>query len=274
MTDDRPARTRRSALRAGGLLALASSLGGCILSMEPYTTDEERSFDPGDAEALAVVGEGGDVTLSTGDGDQVTGTVRKESRSGRDALDRASVRTRTDDGTFVVESDVPDDVNVNVTFDLVVPDSLPVERAETVNGDVTVRDVNGDATCRTQNGDATAEDVDGYVTVASTNGDAEARGTAGVDGAETTNGRVRVDVSDVRQDVVFESTNGDLTAAVDPELSLAVDLDTANGDVSFGDLDLTTSESSERRVRGRLGEDPEYALTAETTNGDVTLRSL
>lgn len=274
MTDDSPRFGRRRLLRAGGALALAS-LGGCVLSTEPYTATEERSFDPGDADAVAVVAEDGDVTLSAGEGDSVTGTVRTESRSGRDALDEASVATRTEDGTFVVEADVPDDANVTVHFDLAVPDGLAVERAVAVNGEVSVSDVAGDATCRTRNGDATAENVDGYVTVESTNGSASARGTTGVDGADTTNGDVRADVSDLRGDVALDSTNGDVTAAVDPDLTVAVEFETVNGDVTVQGLDLTASESDERTVRGQLGEgDPEHTLVAETTNGDVTVRSL
>lgn len=272
MTPDRPASTRRGVL--GVAAGMATGLAGCVLSMEPYTATAERTFDPRDADALAVVGEDGGVTLSAGDGDRVTGTVRKESRSGREALEEATVESRVDDGTFVVEPDVPVDLNFTVHLDLAVPRSLPVERVVTDNGDVSVADVSGDATCRTQNGAVTAEGVDGYVTVESTNGDVTARDTTGVDAVSTTNGDADVDVHDVRDDVSLESTNGDVTVDVSPDLAVAVEVRTDNGDVSVQDLDLTRSESSSRRIRGRLGEDPDHTLVAETTNGSVTLRSL
>lgn len=275
MSDSSPATTRRCLLRAGAALAATTGLGGCMLSTEPYTASEDRTFDVGDADAVAVVNDRGDVSLTAGDDDAVSGTVRKESRSGRDALDEVTVETRTEDGTFVVAPDSPDDENVTVHVDLTVPADLPVDRAVTTNGAATVTDVTGDVTCRSRNGEARAEGVDGYVTVETTNGAAVARDTTGIDGAETTNGGVRVDVRDVRDDVALESTNGGVTAAVDPDLSVAVDLQTTNGSVSVQDFDLGGGDQDEGRIRGELGDgDAEHTLTLETTNGDATLRSL
>lgn len=275
MSHDHRARTRRGLLRAGGAFALATALSGCLLSAEPYVEETDRSFDPGDAEALAVVTENGDVTLSAGDGDAVSGTVRTESRSGEDALEEVTVEATTDDGVFRIEPVLPDrDVNVSVDLDLSVPADLPVARAESTNGDATVTGVTGDPVCRTGNGDATAEDVDGFVTVRSSNGDVTAAGTTGLAGARTANGEVTADVAAVRDDVSLRSTNGDVTAAVPSDLVAAVELRTTNGDASVDGVELTTTETSETRISGRTGPDPEHTLTLETTNGDVTLEAL
>lgn len=276
MTDGRPAPTRRSVLRSGGTLALAAGLAGCVLSTEPYARTEERSFDPGSASSLVVTTGDGDVTLSPGDGSAVSGTVRTESRSGRDALSAVSVEGTVDDGTLRIEPAYPDrDVDVSVHLDLSVPEGLAVERAATTDGDVAVTDLPGDVTCATENGDATAEGVDGFVTVRTTNGDATARETAGVDGAATTNGDVTAEVRAVRGDVALENVNGDVTAAVAPDLGAAVELETVNGEADVLGLDPTTTDAGERRISGRLGgSDPAHTLSLATTNGDVTLRSL
>ncbi|MFB6151198.1 MAG: hypothetical protein ABEJ40_05270 [Haloarculaceae archaeon] len=153
----------------------------------------------------------GDITLTAGDGEAVTGTVRKESRSGPDALDAVSVTTATSEGVFLVRAEWSDRTeNVSVDFDLEVPPALPVERAQTVNGDLAVEDVDGHGTYRTENGSVDVENADGYVTVASRNGDVTARDVGGLDGARTTNGEVAVDVPAVRRDVTCATTNGDV----------------------------------------------------------------
>jgi hypothetical protein len=95
-TDPSSDRSRRGVLRAGAGLVGAVGLAGCVIAAEPYTETVERSFDPGDAEELAVRTDSGDVTLSAGDGDAVSGTVRKESRSGEDALDEVTVDSSGD----------------------------------------------------------------------------------------------------------------------------------------------------------------------------------
>ena len=68
----------RALLRAGGGLAVALGLSGCIVSTTPYIETVERSFDSGD------------VSVAPGDGDAVEATVEKESRSGEDALELRS----------------------------------------------------------------------------------------------------------------------------------------------------------------------------------------
>lgn len=272
---DRSLTTRRGVLRAGSALAAAVGLSGCLISAEPYTETVDRSFEPGDADELVVRTDSGDVTLSAGDGDAVTGTVRKESRSGADALEDVAVEGRVADGTLTVAVDRSDRGNVTVSLDLAVPEGLAVVEAASENGDVEAEGVAGDGTYRTTNGDASATDVDGYVTVESTNGDVSASGVAGLDGARTTNGDVAVDVPAMRDDVTCRSNNGDVTAAVPGDLSASVTLRTDNGDAAVEGVTLSAVASGDDHVEGRLGEDgPEHALTLRSTNGDVTLVGL
>jgi len=59
--------SRRALLRAGGGVAVALGLSGCLVSTTPYTETVGRSFDPGDATALAVETDSGDVTAAVPD---------------------------------------------------------------------------------------------------------------------------------------------------------------------------------------------------------------
>ncbi len=271
----------------------ALGLAGCVVSTEPYTETTDRDFDPEDAEELVVRTDSGDVTVAAGDGGAVSGTVRKESRSGEDALDDVTVAGRVEDGTLTIAPQYPDrQVNVTVSLDLTVPDGLSVVEVASENGDVSADDVTGDGTYRSENGDVSADGVDGFVTVGSTNGDVSASDVAGLDGARTTNGDVTVDVPDIRGDVTCQSSNGDVTAAVADDVRAAVILRTSNGDAEVSGVSLTVERSSDRRIEGRLdgagdenggnengGSDEnsdgsEHTLEVRSTNGDVTLLGL
>ncbi|WP_459193033.1 DUF4097 family beta strand repeat-containing protein [Halosimplex sp. J119] len=248
-----PHTSRRRFLRAGGGLAASVGVAGCIVSTEPYTETVEQTFDPDDAEALAVRTDSGDVTLTAGDGDAVTGTIHKESRAGEDALANVTVEGRVEDGTLVVSPQRENrQGSVTVSLDLAVPGDLPVVEAVSENGDVSADGVAGDGTYRSKNGDVNVDDVDGFVTVESTNGDLSASAIGGLDGARTSNGDVTVDVPALRGDTTCRSQNGDVTAAVSGDLRAAVLLQTSNGDAETSGVPLTVSESTERRIEGRL----------------------
>jgi len=272
-SDSSSDRSRRRFLRAGAGFAGALSLAGCVISAEPYTETVERSFDPGDAEELVVRTDSGDVTLSAGDGEAVSGTVRKASRSGEDALDEVTVEGAIADGRLVVAPRRPASENVTVDLDLSVPEGLAVVEASSSNGDITAEGVSGDGTYESTNGDVDVTDIDGFVTVESTNGDVAASDVAGLDGADTTLGDVAVEVPAVRGDVTVESTNGDVTVAVADDLSVAVALETTNGDATVEGVSMTVESSADDEIRGTMGEG-EHALTVDSTNGDVTLLGL
>ncbi|QPV61357.1 DUF4097 family beta strand repeat protein [Halosimplex litoreum] len=270
--DSSPDPSRRRFLRAGAGLVGAVGLAGCVLSTEPYTERVERSFDPSGADELAVRTDSGDVTLSPGDGEAVSGTVRKESSSGEDALDEVTVEGRVEDGRLTVAPRPLDpDADVSVTLDLSVPEELAVVETSSSNGDIEAEGVAGDGTYSSANGDVDVTGVDGFVTVESTNGDLTAGDVSGLDGAETTNGDVTVDVSALREDATCRSRNGDVVAAVADDLSAAVTLETTNGDATVEGAQLTIESSGEHRVEGTIGAG-EHALELRSTNGDVTLR--
>jgi hypothetical protein len=250
----------------------AVGLAGCTLSTSPYVETVERSFDPDDADALAVETDG-DVSLSSADGDAVAATARKESRSGEDALETVTVGTTTDDGRLVVGTRRPEErVDVTVDIELAVPPDLPVAEVDTENGDIEATDVSGDGSYETTNGEIDVEGAAGAVALSTTNGDVSVTGTP-LSSARSTNGNVTADVPATGEDVTLTTTNGDVTAAVAADRGGRVRLRTEAGDASVEGPSVSVEESTDRRIEGRLGEGA-HELTLRSTSGDVTLRSL
>lgn len=253
----------------------AVGLAGCAIpgSLESTQSSDDLSIPAGTP--LVVENHNGTVHVEDGGGDTATLEVRKSTRYGAGLFEKVRVETGTSGGMFHVETvdDTPPGKSVSVDLTLYLPDDVPVERAKTTNGDVTVQEIGGDATLQTTNGDVRADGVDGYVTLRSGNGDVFGRGVTGLDGAETSNGSVDVEVPATRGDVRAKTTNGDVRVAVPEDLNAVVDLRTTNGDVGYSGLDLDVSVDRSTHLRGTLGTGGDE-LAAETTNGDVRLRPL
>ena len=266
----RSRRSRRAFLAGSGAVALAA-VAGCT---GPLTTaSETRTLSALDgATPVAVDTHNGDVTV-TGE-DRADGHLSLTKRTRRNVdLDRVTVAVTTRDGVATLEPDVPDDVPrgaVSLDVDLAVPRGTPVERVETVNGDVRVTDVGGDLSVATRNGEVTVADLDGTVAVRTTNGDVEVERVAAIGAIHTVNGDVDAAVSSMPGDTRIETTNGGVTLALADGLDARVDVALVNGEVTTGDLALGAASPGRTRVAGALGSGGP-TLTVRTVNGDVTL---
>lgn len=268
-----PTPSRRRFLAAVGA---AFALAGCVQVPGGSRVERGESLtEPvGDATGLSVSNRNGDVTAESADVDAVEVEVTRRGPS-ESALDRVAVETRRDAGSLTVETVAPDAAfaDVAVDLDVRVPAGLAAERVGTRNGDATLRGTTGDATVATANGDATAEDVDGAVTLRTVNGDATAARTAGFAGASAVNGDVDVEVRGMDADAAAETTNGEVSAAVDASLDLDVLLETSNGALAVEGMTLRDATYGGYRVSGRLNGGG-HRLRARTGNGRVELGPL
>lgn len=265
---------RRSLLAAAGT-GLATALAGCSVSLfgETVTESFEDSYDIDPGTTVRVANRNGDVGVEPGDDDQLTVSGEKRSSS-QDGLDAITVDvSRGQQFTVDVEFDRTGFQRQGVDLTVELPDGVTLDRTGTANGDVTVEEVSGDVTARSSNGDVEVDDVDGYVRCETSNGDVQVRDTTGLRGAQSSNGEVDVDLLAMRDDVTCRSSNGSVTVRAGPEVAAGFRLVTNNGDVSVTDLPHTTTTAREKLIEGRLRGASDPTLTAETTNGDVTLRA-
>jgi len=285
--------TRRRFLAAGASAALVG-LSGCT-GATPFVgkrLEETHEFDAGDGDSLAIDADNGDVTVRSGS--PRLRTVKKSGSVFADLSD-ATVDVDRDGDTVRVEARTDDDGSwfrgtPAVDVDADVPDGVTVDTVRTENGDADVRDVAGDAAIASRNGDAIARNVDGEVAVESENGDAEARDVSGfvtaqtengdavarnvggLVGAASDNGNVEVDVPAIRGDTRIETDNGEVEAAVSPDVDARLVLRTDTGDASIeGPFEVATR--TETYVEAGP-EDADAEIRLSSDNGDVSVTAL
>ena len=109
-------------------------------------------------------------------------------------------------------------------------------------------------------------------TAVSTNGPVVIESSAGATVAKSTNGNVHVSLDSIggNEPIRLESVNGNVTAELPSDVEGEVRLSTVNGSVHT-DFSVRSERSSNRSVRGRIGQSPRE-ITLRTTNGSVSLR--
>ena len=157
-----------------------------------------------------------------------------------------------------------------VRFTLRVPKSALVDRAETSNASVHVRDVAGATHLRSSNGSVKAENVSSDVDARTSNASIEMDGIAGEVQLKTSNGRISIERVAKRVDA--ETSNSSIKARLDG--SSPVRLNTSNGSIDVGfaaqpkaDVRAETKNSS---ITVHLPQGTGARVTADTSNGSVS----
>ena len=146
------------------------------------------------------------------------------------------------------------DNDVSVEFTVRVPAHAKID-ANTVNGDLTIRDVGGDVRANTVNGDI------------------DARSTAGRVWANTVNGSITVAGIIDGGGVEYGTVNGSITIELPANANARVDLSTVNGRIAT-EFPITFDGTIDpRRIRAEIG-DGGGTLRARTVNGSIRLRKL
>ncbi|MEJ7812249.1 MAG: DUF4097 family beta strand repeat-containing protein [Gemmatimonadaceae bacterium] len=146
--------------------------------------------------------------------------------------------------------------DVAVEFTVRLPRGVKV-LANTVNGNIDIRDARAEVEAR------------------SVNGQVEATTSTGPVSATTVNGSVRVQMDAIEGsgDLKFGSVNGSVIVEAPARLDAEVELSTVNGGVRSDYPITTTGRFSSRHLRGTLGSGGRR-LTLTSVNGAVELRKL
>jgi len=256
---------------AGLLLA-----GLMSFALADYREDFSKTLPLKAGERFSLENVNGGVTVSTWKEDKVEIKAVKIARDNEKDLKDVEIRVDQSAGRVSVKAIWPKDrhhFNVNVDFNVKVPEGVILDEAETVNGGVKVMGRYGRAEVGTTNGGITVEDASGEFRASTTNGGIQVSRFEGKLEAETTNGGIQLEDLKFKNGISAETTNGSITLAIVSPETLNADLlaRTTNGRISV-DFPLTLKSLTQSRhlVEAQIGHGgPQISL--ETTNGSIKI---
>ena len=256
-------------LLLSAVLVLAASAASAATLKETI----DRTFDVRPGATVDLTSVNGRVTVKAWDQPRVKVVAVKEVETSRDEIQKVMKELRVDiqprDGGLVIKTHYPhdrggvaffdwlfgDDIDAQVTYDLLVPRSMNVN-VENTNGGIYVSEVAG------------KHDLD------TTNGKIEVTRCAGSLDASTTNGGIRAELVRVAkgQPMRFETTNGRIEVVVPRDFAADIDASTTNGSIK-SDLPVSTRSAGDNTLRGTINGGG-TTLRLRTTNGGIALRTL
>lgn len=263
-----PRNARRHAAAALLILLPAIASSGCDIAMadfkEKQTAEWKKTYqlEPGGRLELSNVNGKIDVQPSPGNTVEVVAEKTAKAASvdmARQALDRVEIQESASASAIRIETRIQRSEglfnragSVEVRYTVRVPAGADV-RFSTVNGGIEVEGLAGRVTLETTNGGIKARDVSGPIE------------------AVTTNGGVDVDLSVVAQNgVKLECTNGGIHLRIPADSKATINARVTNGGIDTGGLQIDATESSRRRLEGRLnGGGPRIDI--EGTNGGIRI---
>jgi DUF4097 and DUF4098 domain-containing protein YvlB len=251
-------------------------LAGSAAALADYREDFSKTLPLKAGERFSLDNVNGGVTVSTWKEDKVEIKAVKVARDDEKDLKDVEIRVEESAGVVSVKAIWPKfrlHFNVNVEFEIKVPEGVILDKVETVNGGINVTGRYGRAVAETTNGSVAVEDASGELKAATTNGGIQVNRFEGKLQAETTNGNIRLEGLTFKDGIVAETTNGSITLAIASPEALNANLlaRTTNGHITVDfPVTLKNLSQSKHRVEAKIGQGgPEISL--ETTNGSIKI---
>lgn len=145
--------------------------------------------------------------------------------------------------------------HVSVAFTVKLPKGVNID-AQTVNGNVAVRDAQAEVRAHTVNGSVDAATSTGPVEASTVNGDVQ----------------VSMDALAGTGDLIYKTVNGSITASLPANVNADVDMRTVNGTLT-SDFPLTVTGpiNPRRHLRATIGSGGRH-IELSTVNGDIALK--
>ena len=251
-------------------------LAGSAAALADYREDFSKTLPLKAGERFSLENVNGGVAVSTWKEDKVEIKAVKVARNDEKDLKDVEIRVEQSAGHVSVKAIWPKfrlHFNVNVDFEIKVPEGVILDEVETVNGGIEVTGRYGRAAAGTTNGSVTVEDASGELKASTTNGGIQVSRFEGKLQAETTNGNIRLEGLTFKDGISAETTNGSITLGIDSPEALNADLlaRTTNGHITVDfPVTLKNLTPSKHRVEAKIGQGgPEISL--ETTNGSIKI---
>ena len=251
-------------------------LAGSAAALADYREDFSKTLPLKAGERFSLENVNGGVAVSTWKEDKVEIKAVKVARNDEKDLKDVEIRVEQSAGHVSVKAIWPKfrlHFNVNVDFEIKVPEGVILDEVETVNGGVEVTGRYGRAVAGTTNGSVNVEDASGELKASTTNGGIQVSRFEGKLDAETTNGNIRLEGLTFKDGISAETTNGSIMLAIASPESFNANLlaRTTNGHITVDfPVTLKNLTQSKHRVEAKIGQGgPEISL--ETTNGSIKI---
>lgn len=220
----------------------------------------------------------GSITVSAWDSTYADIFAVKQSKYGRDEIDKVSIdvtvssgldiRTRFDKRGLFGSSP-----RVNVNYTIRLPRTANLRSVGTVNGGIVLRGTGGETSAHTTNGSIKIEGVSHIVGANSTNGSINIENAMSVREASTTNGSITASITTSPGASEFETVNGSITLTIPTGTNANLEFRTVNGNIKIPEgVRLGRGQISRKRFSGSIGSGGPV-ISAQTVNGSVSMRS-
>ncbi len=256
------------------ILFFITGLNGCF---GPTTTDYfNASYIVNEQTILTVVNINGQVEITSWDGDNVTINAVKKSSFGQEELDKIDINVTFYGNYLNIQTKYTglSTIRGSVDMNINVPHNIHIESVKTSNGAIQIANTNGNITTSSSNGGIFINSVDGYISAETSNGRIEVKGTTGIkDTIRTSNGAITVEMADIYDDLIIDTSNGPITVYVNPSLNATIEMTTSNSQITFEGISLDVDLLEQTHVIGTLGSDG-HKIDIHTSNGKIQLLKL
>lgn len=237
------------AVIASVYLVTGPTLGGGNFGRVTEAT--EQVFLVGDTPAVQVDTYAGEITVRTGERNQIRLVVTKSAPAGQ-ALDRITVDVAEDDNAVRARATYPGTVtgNTSVSFQVFVPPDAELDLM-TGAGAIRVRNVRGEISAQTGAGSVDVTGATGPVTLNSGAGQVTYEG-------------------DPTGTCTFNTGAGSIRLRLPADLDAEVQLDTGVGDIDLGGFDVE-GDIRGTEVDGIIGTGEDAVIEASTSVGSIDL---
>ncbi len=255
------------------LLFLAVS---CIMAGEKYREDFSKTLPLKAGDRFSLDNVNGSVAVATWKEDKVEIRAVKTSRRSEEELAKVEIRVEGSAGGVSVKAvwpKFPRRANVNVEFEVLVPEGVVLDEVETTNGGIEISGRFLRIDTGTTNGSVRIENASGELDASTTNGSIIVNRFEGRIKADTTNGNIRLEGVAFKDGVSADTTNGSITLSIANADGLNADLRarTTNGSVTVDfPVTLKNLSQSRRRVEATIGRGGPL-IELGTTNGSIKL---
>ena len=234
--------------------------------------DERKTFSVEPGTVLKIYNDNGNIDISGWDGNEIEVDIVTK---GKPLFGKAPTVDISTGKEFVIRTLYSSTMSRTVPIDLriKVPKGVLVADVVGSSGTINVANVSGDVNAKTSTGGIQITKVNGFVKAVTSNGKINITEVKGLIEARNSTQDIHVEVPAFRDNLTISSSAGSITVLLSQNISAQLEASAPSKTVTFTDLPLTLSESSPKKIVGKIGAGGGL-INIKTSAGSITLKKL